>query len=234
MFRWMSIVAGLRDFVYPPVCLTCDNLIPDGTGRICAACRNSFRRAGPADTACNEFAARLAAEGLIDAFHAAYLFEKRGKLQDVIHCLKYSGMKSLGVGLGSELGRELVRLPEFSGADFIVPVPLHRHKRRERGYNQSDFICTGISSCLPARVLPSLLIRTRNTPSQTRLDIAGRRANVSGAFALNPSCRISLDGSVCILVDDVMTTGATITACAEVLRKAGAAKVLATSIALAM
>jgi ComF family protein len=141
-----------------------------------------------------------------------------GTLGALIHALKYDGRRSLGRPLArlmAEAGTELL-----ANADFATPVPLHRSRALERGFNQSEILARhlGVPVVLALR-------RTRRTPSQTDLPAAKRHANVRGAFA--PRRGVSLEGKLVVLVDDVSTTGATLEACAEVLIAAGAREVRA-------
>ncbi len=233
MLRITSLFYALRDFVYPPVCRTCDTLLENGADQICLSCWGSFRPVVPADDVWNETVRTLREDAVADDFISCYLFEKEGKLQEAVHLLKYSGVRSIGRRLGRDLGTALSDNPHFGGADFLVPVPLHRTKKRERGYNQSELICEGMAECLRIPVVPDLLVRTRHTRSQTQLTRGERKENVYGAFACNPRCRMTAEGAAVILVDDVITTAATVTACAAVLRAGGASCIIAASVALA-
>jgi ComF family protein len=127
--------------------------------------------------------------------------------------------------------------PGFLSPDFLVPVPLNKLKQRERGYNQVEFICRGISDVTRMMIERSLIVRKRYTQSQTELDRNRRRENVEGAFAVNPknpaAASGALTGRSIVLVDDVITTGATVEACARELVAHGADRVLAVSAALA-
>jgi ComF family protein len=124
-------------------------------------------------------------------------------------------------------------MPLFSDGAIsgLIPVPLHPAKCRERGYNQSEYICQGIHAVTGLRVITGLLKRQRYTESQTHLEIEERRKNVAGAFVLDPSAEVS--GRTFLIVDDVITTGATMSACAKTLGDHGAGIVIACSVALA-
>ncbi len=141
-----------------------------------------------------------------------------GSLRDIVHALKYDGRRSVARRLGAlmrERGADVL-----DGADAVVPVPLHRRRLRARGFNQAAEL--GRHLGLPLR---HALRRVRATPSQTDLPAGERHANVRGAFAL--ARRIDVRGARLVLVDDVSTTGATLDACARVLREAGAEDVRA-------
>ncbi len=227
------LVYPLQDFIYPPVCFTCDELLPEGQERICTGCWNSFTSPDSSSPTWKEIHEKFHAEGVVEDFLSCFLFEKEGKLQEVIHHLKYGGMKSLGVRLGEELGRRLQSDERFASADFLVPVPLHKLKRRERGYNQSEYICRGISHVSGIPVAGDFLSRTKHTQSQTQLSLLERKGNVSEAFSILPEAALHVRGKTCVLVDDVITTGSTINACARELLSAHARRVYGASVALA-
>jgi predicted amidophosphoribosyltransferase len=168
-----------------------------------------------------------------------------GRLRDVLHVFKYDGRRSLGPALAALIRSQASDL--LASADAVVPVPLHGARRRRRGFNQARDLAAGLGP----PVLDALR-RTRATPAQAALTAGARRRNVRGAFALAPASRWSragwrasrgtrvarmadaLYGRAVVLVDDVVTTGATLEACAGVLRAAGAAEVRAVTVARAV
>ena len=230
---YRTFVVPLRDFVYPPLCLACAQQLDDDEFRVCSPCWKSFRRLAPGDPTWMEIRSKLAAEGVVEELLTCYLFEKEGKLQDVIHALKYSGMKSLGVQLGKELGQTMMSQQRFAGADLLIPIPLHSRKQRERGYNQSEYICRGVAEVTGLSLNTHILRRCKYTESQTHLDLLQRKINVEDAFVVHPKYVEALRGKTCILVDDVITTGSTINAAGRALLAAGAERVLVASVALA-
>ena len=232
MFR-RNVFVPLRDFVYPPVCLTCDTLLEGEEEKICARCWNAIPGVREGDPAWTGLRERLGAEGVVSDFFSCYLFEKEGTLKEIVHLMKYRGMSSLGERLGREVGKRMRAKPEFMSPESLIPVPLNRLKERERGYNQAEEVCRGISAETRLPVRSSYLIRRRYTESQTELDRDQRKENVRGAFVLRPGSRPALKGRTFILVDDVITTGSTVNACATVLLENGAGRVLAVSAALA-
>ena len=116
--------------------------------------------------------------------------------------------------------------------DAIVPVPLHPARRRERGYNQSELIARSVGGILRTRHVPGLLVRVRQTQTQTFFDADGRKRNVMGAFSIGKIPPSEVAGKKILLVDDVITTGATIRECAVTLKTNGASEVYATSAAI--
>lgn len=147
----------------------------------------------------------------------------RGVGATLVHALKYENAAYLRPDIQWMLRRKIV-LELWLGAARLVPVPLHPRKLRERGYNQSEQICHIMADVFPHCQLDPLLVRCRDTETQTRLSARERRSNVKNAFAL--SAKAVLDSSQdYILVDDVFTTGSTLNACAAVLKRAGAQRV---------
>ncbi len=170
--------------------------------------------------------------GTIDNSFSAFWFREGKPIQHLLHAMKYSKMKGVGVMLGNEAGKKLADIikDEFS---FILPVPLHKARYRDRTYNQSEFIAKGISEILKVPVLNNGVIRTRFTGTQTKLNKAERKENVSGAFMVNPDYEKEIAGKNIIITDDVITTGATILECAHSVRSSGAGKIWIASAAYA-
>ena len=228
-----ALFSHFRDFIYPPECFTCGCLLDDGNERVCARCWQGLEEVSPDAPAWHEIREKLKQGGVVRDVFSCYLYEKEGLVQQLVQLLKYGGMKSLGVRLGREIGRRMLREPLFSSADILVPVPLHRSKQRERGFNQSEFICRGISQVLGCSVLNGLVKRGKNNVSQTHLTALERTSNVGDAFEIPEKMRKLVDGKTFIVVDDVITTGSTIRAAARVLKEEGAARVIAASAGLA-
>ena len=219
----------LIEFLYPPTCFVCQSPMQHTGSRVCPACWSTIKSLGPDDPSFGEMQRRLTEGGSVDRLISLYRFEKDGTLQSMIHQLKYGGMSSLGVELGRRLGEHINR----GSVDALIPVPLHGTKLRERGYNQSASIAQGIHDVTGIPAYSSLLKRHKYTNSQTQLTAVERMVNVGDAFSLNKRGAVTPEGKTLMLVDDVVTTGATMDACARVLRTAGAMSVLAGSIAIA-
>ncbi len=232
-FLQQYIINPIRDFIYPPVCFTCNQHLRDHEVRVCSVCWNSFTCIDPSHPTWNEIKGKFAIEKVVQDIFSCFLFEKDGKLQDVIHLLKYQGMKSLGIKLGDEIGRKITAEPEFVGADYLIPIPLHKLKKRERGFNQSEYICKGISAITNIPTHIDIIVRKKYTQSQTQLNLQERNENVGDAFEVNPRYQHLIPGKSFILVDDVITTGSTINACAKELTAHRADRIIAASIALA-
>jgi len=150
------------------------------------------------------------------AVHAAWLFDERAA--EIVHALKYADRPGLAAALGGELAAALP--PTWRRPDLVLEVPLHAARLRERGYNQSAALADALADALGAPRLPGALRRVRATPPQARLGPAARRANLAGAFAIERPAW--LRGRRLLVVDDVVTTGATLDAALAALHHAGA------------
>lgn len=215
---------ALLDVLYPPLCLGCEDRLPADARALplCTACLRAMPRAEP-----GILAPRLARfPGGSEAFDQAaalWVFDAEGALQRLQHALKYGNRPTLGVRLGRLVGEAWS--DESPRPDVIVPVPLHRRRWLERGYNQSERLAAGIGEMLDRPVRADLLTRPRATRSQTALSQPERWKNVADAFALTDPDVVA--GRHVLLVDDVLTTGATAVAAAAPLRAAGATVSLA-------
>lgn len=211
-----EIAESLKDFLYPPSCPLCGTSIP-GEVILCSACRNRMEtRAGSYDSSGRNI------EG-IDAVCALLPYD--ADCRTLVHDLKYHGRPSVGLFFGELLGEKAVRNAVIGHDAIIVPVPLHPAKFRERGYNQSERIACGITRSTGCAVDETLIGRSRKTPTQTALDADERARNVSGAFRYIGGA-IPEDRTV-VLVDDVLTTGSTLSECAKALREGGAKRIVA-------
>jgi ComF family protein len=211
------------DFIYPKVCIVSGNKIPDFNSNIYVddAVLYSLDRVTPENN--NELRDRLRC----DFAYCTYYFREKSGVQTIIHHLKYSGFSNIGIMLGNIAGQELVSLHknEIKKYDYLIPVPLYKSRIRERGYNQSKIISRGISDVTGIPVLSKNILRVRNTKSQTGLNIAERKENVKGAFDINVNFINELTAKNVLIVDDVITTGATISEVIRVIKNAGAARI---------
>jgi ComF family protein len=239
---WASKIGhALLDLLYPIVCVGCRQ---PGT-LYCPDCRESVRRVAPPlcplcgtpqDKAelCPRCARNFSDErpSPIDGMRAVAYLE--GSMREAIHALKYDYIRGLAVPLGEMLAEYYRNAP--LPADVIVPVPLHRRRKRERGYNQSALLAQQLGSAVQIPVRLDLLRRHRYTRSQTRLNPQQRSQNVHGAFscASLPGVVQAIAGQRLLLVDDVLTTGATLRECAQVLRDCGARSIWALTLARAV
>ena len=226
-----SFFNAFLNFLYPPLCLSCQRLLEHGGDHVCPACWNSIRVATRESPLFAETAEKLGASGVVDDLVSLYVFEKEGVFQAVVHNLKYAGVQELGLELGRRLGKSFVE--NGIHADAIIPVPLHRRKLRERGYNQAELIAHGVSEVSNLPVRCDLVRRRKYTKTQTVLTLEERRENMEDAFEVTPSRSSEVKDKKFVVIDDVVTTGSTMIACAAVLRASGALGVIGASAALA-
>lgn len=147
---------------------------------------------------------------------AGYYFSKESLIQHLIHQFKYRGNKDLGLQLGRLLGKYLVQSDRFK-ADALVPLPLYEVKERKRGYNQAAVLCEGIAEVMKIPVLKNVITRPHHTDTQTKKGRLDRWQNIEGKFMLQDEKAI--DNTHLLLVDDVITTGATLESCGAELLK---------------
>lgn len=238
--KQMKIFTELFDFFLPRICVSCQNKLNSNEQYICSSCFRSIKKT-PKYLIENEFQRKFAEEKIISDFLPLFIFEKEKALQQLIHELKYNGNFKIGIYLGESIGKEFGKKIKAWEPDLIIPVPLYHLKKAERGYNQSYYIAKGISNICKVEVSTSLLKRSRYTISQTELNFEERKENVKGAFELIISQRLMrlwfrrnyIESKRIILVDDVITTGATISECGKVLLSNGASKIYALSAAIA-
>ena len=200
----------ILDQVYPNVCLLCKLFIKDHSNALWQDCWQSFKPI-PKSNRLNNI---LVTDGL-DAVYSGWYFTHG--LDDVIHSLKYSDRAKLGLELGRHLG-QLISPETFGPVDFLTAVPLHRVKYRDRGYNQAEWIGKGVAEIWQIPFTKQFLKRNRFTVSQTTLNKEDRKANMAEAF----NAQGNIENMSIVIVDDVLTTGSTMSACASTLKKAGA------------
>lgn len=145
---------------------------------------------------------------------ACYRYRRGSRVQQMIHRLKYKGEQEIGTWLGKQYGMELLTQEAFRTVDIIVPVPLHRARMRSRGFNQSEVFARGLGCSMEKEVCTELLLRRESTGTQTKKSRYDRWENTSGKFMLGKK---ELCHAHILLVDDVITTGATLEACAQTL-----------------
>jgi ComF family protein len=235
------LLIGVQDLIYPGCCLLCGQPLAAEQNHFCSPCRQEIFR-DPSPT-CPRCAGTIGPFAVLDGRCAAcrnesFAFEKvlrlgryDGLLREVILRLKNQHGEGLAELLGecwAEAAAEHFTSLHF---DAIVPVPLHWLRRWQRGYNQSAALCRGLATCLRVPCHTSWLRRVRHTPQQTKQTAAGRKANVRGAFRARAGAPLS--GRSVLLVDDVMTTGATASEAARALRAGGASRVVVAVLARA-
>ena len=222
---------ALFELLYPQLCLACEAAHPAPESHLCWRCHYQLTPTHYQTETPNPVLERF--WGRVELEHAStsFAFNKGGLLQHLIHQLKYNDQPAVGVELGQQYGQLLRGVAPYNTVEAIVPVPLHPKKQRLRGYNQAAKFAEGIATALDLPWSSEWLIRTQYTDSQTQKSRLERFDNVEHAFAVaDPE---ALRGKHVLLVDDVITTGATLEACAKQLLKVEGLRVSVGAIALA-
>lgn len=221
MFGFVSsLKAGgeaLLHLVFPHLCAGCGSDLLNREHQLCLDCYSSL----PVTSF------HLHSDNLVERMFwgrlpfmvatAQYYFTKESMMQSLVHQFKYRGHKDLCFYLGMLMGQQLVQSARFHDIDALVPLPLYPSRERKRGYNQAKVLCEGIASVLQLPVLHDILVRNHHTDTQTHKSRLERWENMAGCFTLTNE--EAIEGKHILLVDDVITTGATIEACGLELLK---------------
>ena len=205
-----EMLEGFAGLFWPNVCVCCSTGLLRGEKYICSHCLYELPATNFHKEQDNPVAQIFVGRVMVAHATAGYFFRKGNKIQHLVHQIKYKGQKEMGMVLGKETGRSLCNTC-FSEVDLIAPVPLHPQKLRKRGYNQSEWIARGIAEVLDKPIDAQTLVRRFFTTSQTRKKRYDRWENVDSGFGLTNLDTFS--GRHVLLVDDVVTTGATLEAC---------------------
>ncbi len=222
----------LSDFVslfYPELCAACGNNLYKGEDVICTYCKVNFPYTNFHLQEDNPLIRLFWGRVEIDAASAFVYFRKNSKVQHLLHQLKYKGRTEVGTKMGLLYGNQLIESKIFSDSDLIIPVPLHPKKELKRGFNQSDFFANGLSESMNKPAYCKILVRTKNTETQTKKSRYGRFQNVDRLFEVI-NLELIKEKNI-LLVDDVLTTGSTLESCAAALLEAGAKKINVATIA---
>lgn len=220
------------DFIslfYPRYCFACDQGLAKGEDTVCSACMLELPRTHYHTGSENALMNRLQGRVPLQFAAAFFLFRKRGKVQRLLHQLKYNNHPEIGHTLGQVYGHDLREYHVDQKVDVIIPVPLHISRKRKRGYNQSAEFGKGLSKSLDKPCREDVLVRITQTETQTKKTKLKRWQNVKEVFHVAKPDELYQQNV--LLVDDVITTGATIEACAKMLLEAGCKSVSIASIA---
>lgn len=229
---WSDLLNGLLHLLYPNLCAGCDADLPSQHSCFCMVCQRRLHTTNMHLLAENEFTDRFWGRLPLVSGTALYYFNRKSPIQRALHQLKYRNRPEIGLSIGRRLGSLLAQSPFFAGISAIVPVPLHPQKERLRGYNQSALFAQGIAESTRIPVESNILIRRSATSTQTKKKRMERFDNVSAVFDLHHSGRLA--GKHLLLVDDVLTTGATLEACGHVLLTIPGVRLSMATIAIAM
>ena len=203
----------LLTLFFPKVCCCCGKHLHAKLQHICLSCRNSLPKTNfhlqQENPLQKLFWGRIPFHNVL----SYYKFVDSGKIRRLIHHFKYKGMKEIGLTVGNMYGKELMAASSLEEVDCIVPVPLHKKKQKIRGYNQSHFFADGLSQSCGIECYKHAVEKSEHTASQTKKGRYKRWTNVSSSFQIvQPE---KLENKHVLLVDDVLTTGATIEACGQ-------------------
>jgi ComF family protein len=212
-----DILSPLVHFFYPHICPGCGSDVIGNKHFLCLECINDLPHTGFALHANNPLEKKFRGRIPITAGMSEFYFSKSSIVQNLIHEFKYKGNVKVGFHLGKMMGKSIANSHRFSNIDLLIPLPLFTKKEFKRGFNQSEVLCKGIRDITGIPIASKNVIRTMPTETQTKKGRIERWENVEKSFSILNSS--NLNGKNILLVDDVITTGATIEACgAQILK----------------
>jgi ComF family protein len=213
-----SAVDSITHLFFPHICAACGSDILSKQQLLCVSCTGRLPLTNYDSQAGNPVEKTF--WGRIPVTHAmSYLyFSKDSIVQQLMHQFKYKGNAEIGSFFGRKMGAAMLTSERLSKPDYLIPLPLHVHRERKRGYNQAEVLCRGMAETLGLPVLDKVVTRETQTETQTHKSRASRWQNMEGRFTLKDPD--SLQDKHVMLVDDVITTGATLEACGHELLKA--------------
>ena len=225
------MIKPLVNLFFPKVCYACHNFLNDNEDNICLDCRHDLPVTNFHFDNNDALKKALYGRAKIENGTALFRFEKKGIVQQLIHNLKYKNHEKIGFVLGNWLGNELKTLEAYQSIDIIIPVPLHKNKLKKRGFNQVAKFGQQIAETLNTVYKDDVLVKITNTKSQTNKGRFARWTNTDELFALKNM--ESINNKHILLVDDIITTGATLEACISVLNQAKNIKISIATMAIA-
>ncbi len=226
-----SLLYDFSTLIYPELCYCCETALMKQEKLICTSCLVNIPRTYYHLVDGNPIEKIFWGRAKVERATSYFLFQKGSNYQQLLHSLKYKGVREIGVELGRNFGNELNDISYFDDVDMVVPVPLHPKKEKKRGYNQSLAIAEGLSLAIHKPVDSKVLIRKHFSQSQTRKGRFSRWENVSELFDVKNL--VDFEGKHILLVDDVVTTGSTLEACAQAILKCPSTKVSIATLAFA-
>jgi ComF family protein len=220
----------MLNLFFPKVCGGCTNKLLKGEDTLCASCIHALPIVGHHKTGSHAMRDVFYGRVSIEQATALLQFNKKGITQELLHNLKYRGNEKIGVFFGQWLGSELAETKTYQGIDFVIPVPIHKMKRKKRGYNQVTGFGLEISKALQIPMLENVLLKINKTQSQVFKQRFTRFGNEEVFTVKN---KAQIQGKHILIVDDIITTGATLESCANHLLTAGASKISLATLAIA-
>ncbi|MDR2910252.1 MAG: ComF family protein [Bacteroidales bacterium] len=219
------------ELFFPKICVTCGNRLIRQENFVCIDCWLDLPVTHFNNVNENKVAQLFWGRANITHAAAYFSYKKGSRYRQLIHAIKYRGMKELGFEIGKRFGFELKEITNFKTVDLLVPVPLHPRKQKNRGYNQSEWIARGISNTMDLPVITNNLTRKAYTSTQTNKNRFERWQNVEEIFYVETPGFFT--GKHILLIDDVVTTGSTLDVCASSLLKIDGVKVSIATLAFA-
>ncbi|MCF8360813.1 MAG: ComF family protein [Prolixibacteraceae bacterium] len=229
-----KLKTSITDFlslIYPNLCFCCGNALVNQEKAICLKCLVGMPRTHYHLVPDNPVEQLFWGRVQIEKATAWFLFQKGSPYRNLLHQLKYKGQRQIGVELGANFGADLMQVNYFANVDVIAPVPLHPRKKRKRGYNQSLAIAEGLASIIDKPINTDTLYRKSYSETQTRKGRFERWENVTEIFDIRNNQ--TFEEKHVLLIDDVITTGSTIDACAQKILQCRGAKVSVAALAWA-
>jgi len=229
MYSLKNILSPTLHLFYPHQCTGCGSDLLDENNQLCLHCINELPHTHFAQFNNNPVEKIFWGRIPVTAAHSEFYFAKETLIQHLIHQLKYKNNTDIGFYMGEIMGRTLLASNRFNNIDYLIPLPLYPDKERKRGYNQAAIISNGMSETMNIPVLNGNVVRRRFTETQTRKHRTERWENVDGSFEIKDPSK--LQGKKLLLVDDVITTGATLEACGSILLQVEAVQLFIASLA---
>ena len=226
-----NIFSSTVHLFYPHTCTGCGSDLLAEDNLLCLKCIHNLPHTNFAALANNQIEKDFWGRINLEAAYSQFYFSKEFLIQHLIHQLKYKGDTKIGFYLGEIMGKTLLKSNRFSTIDALVPLPLYADKEHKRGYNQATVICNGMSAAMNIPVLNDAIVRKQATETQTRKHRTERWENVKDSFKVAKPGELS--GKNLLLVDDVVTTGATLEACGHVILQQGDVKLSIATLAYA-
>ena len=211
----MSPLKAIIQVLFPTTCAACGRVLVEGERQVCIGCLADMAATAYSKMPGNGTERLLFGRIHLETGTSIYYFKADNTVRRIVHAMKFHGNTELCRMMGRQMGLELLRSGRFDDVDVLVPVPLHWIRRLQRGYNQSELLCRGIADVMPREVNTTALVRKRHTKQQSRQSGQRRADNVADAFSTKRPDELT--GRHVLLVDDVLTTGATLCACADAL-----------------
>lgn len=223
MMRWIATIKrwlrATGDAMLPRRCAVCGATLTEHDRWLCPTCLSQLPLTGFHLTADNRMEMLFRGQVLIERATALFYYHRGDPYASILHDIKYRSTPQLGKWLAARYTRQLMDCGWMSGIDVVVPVPIHRSKLAQRGYNQSEYLARGIAEQAGIHYMPALRAVKQHS-SQTHMNAVERHLNVAQTFGADTQLAATLGSSHVLLVDDVVTTGSTLIACGKALREA--------------